>query len=565
MNAEEVKFFLRPNVSFKSTQSLRGHKGVGATFLAYGYSSFSVQTKQKDFSIGATLTGGRQWAESTTDNIPRPKFVGGNFSVPEIQNDLSGTCVEISLGTHRDERPRLSWLNIDEPEVWHKVLRIRTPLGGVYLKTGGIKPIYLIRVISAQGQSKDHLSESGGSEFYYPHDFNVCTRNKDINEISKKLVELEIVRKDMTQKLPADYRNLDCIWNIWGKDVLIDEEQPFREDFQDEQLSLISQHDVCVYGCFVKSRTVWETFQQDELGVRPQYKVIVGGLQLASDYMVQGDISTIPLTTAAGYQANAFIIIHFTNGNPDMGRKVFQPELKEIADILSRRVVAELRKFQPLLKADTGANFTNPSKKLDEWKDDQKEWAKTDPLRLVIEGCELALTSKPREEQDVIALFHELVGMQAIRGLRFFGTGYNTRYDSLYSYKYNKSHIFQKTNCFWGVDPDIAPSESGALVLEYKFSYDSLIRDIEKDEKNPKEINLVVCWELGSDAKKLFELSSYIVSQEGGTRETFGATHAAYMGTGRTTKVFEIICLQDFVEHYHEPASVIAKHETMFA
>ena len=46
---DEVKYFLRPNVSFKTGTDLRGHKGVGATFLAYGYSSFSVQTKQGDF------------------------------------------------------------------------------------------------------------------------------------------------------------------------------------------------------------------------------------------------------------------------------------------------------------------------------------------------------------------------------------------------------------------------------------------------------------------------------------------------------------------------------------
>jgi hypothetical protein len=91
------------------------------------------------------------------------------------------------------------------------------------------------------------------------------------------------------------------------------------------------------------------------------------------------------------YQANSFIIVHFTNGNPDMGRKVFQPELKEIADVLSRRVVSELRRYQALLKPDTGSNFTSTSKELDDWKDEQKEWFKTNQIRLVIEGKELAL------------------------------------------------------------------------------------------------------------------------------------------------------------------------------
>jgi hypothetical protein len=357
---------------------------------------------------------------------------------------------------------------------------------------------------------------------------------------------------------------LDCIWNIWSKDTLIDEDGAFREDFQDEQLSLISQHDIYVYGCFVRSRTVWESFQQDELGVRPQYKVIFGGLQLASDFMVQGDIAPIPLTTAAGYQANAFIVVHFTNGNPDMGRKVFQPELKEIADILSRRVVSEIRKYQALLKSDTGSTFTNPSKALEEWKDEQKEWLKKEPLRLIIQGKELALRSSPREEQDVIALMHELVCMDVIRGLRFFSTGYNTRYDSLYDYKYDRAHIFDRLKNFWGVDPNIVPAESGALVLEYKYSYESLLRDFEKEEKNPKEIDLLVCWQMGGDLKKMFDLTSYLPGQEGGTRETFAATHAAYMGSGRATKMFEIVCLSDVVEYYSDPVALVARHEATF-
>jgi hypothetical protein len=131
--------------------------------------------------------------------------------------------------------------------------------------------------------------------------------------------------------------------------------------------------------------------------------------------MIQGDLTTIPLTSAAGYQANSFIIVHFTDGNPDIGRKVFQPELKELADVLSRRVVSEIRKYQALLKPDTGAANANLSKELEEWKDTQKEWAKSNPLRLTLDQREITFLSLPREEQDVIALYHQLVGMGVIK------------------------------------------------------------------------------------------------------------------------------------------------------
>jgi hypothetical protein len=498
MSLEQVRLFLRPNVSFKENQNYRGYKGVGATFLAYGYTSFTVHTKRDSSLISATLSGGRQWAESTTENIPRPRFSAATFDVTELAGDSSGTCVEVVIGSHRDERPNFRWLGISDPNIWIKVLRLRTPLGGVYLKSGGIKPIYTLTVRGFTGKEETALLEEGKAEFYYPHEFGVSQRQKDISDISAKVAELGLARRDYAAKLPADFRNLDCVWNIWDKSHLLDSEGSFHDEFEDSQKNLITQHDVLVYGCFVRSRTVWETFQEDELGIRPQFKVIQGGMQLASDFMVQGDLYTIPLTTAAGYQANSFIIVHFTNGNPDMGRKVFQPELKDIADRISRRVVAELRKYQPLLKVDTGAADSNPSKDLDDWKDDQRAWQKKNPLRLAIEGKELALISVPREEQDIIALFHNLVGMGVIRGLKFYSTGYNTKYDGLFYYSYDKSHRFDSKQNFWSVDPAKAPSESGSLVLEYKYSMDGLIRDFEKEGKKPRRnspIGLLGRWD----------------------------------------------------------------------
>lgn len=46
MDTEQFKYCLRPNVSFKKNVDLRGHKGVGATFVAYGFSFLKLQTKK---------------------------------------------------------------------------------------------------------------------------------------------------------------------------------------------------------------------------------------------------------------------------------------------------------------------------------------------------------------------------------------------------------------------------------------------------------------------------------------------------------------------------------------
>src|ERR1700721_3465561 len=74
MNEEQIKYCLRPSVSFKKQADLRGHKGVGATFLAYGFSFLKLQTKQTGLQIAAVLRQGRQWAEDNSGTVPRPRF-----------------------------------------------------------------------------------------------------------------------------------------------------------------------------------------------------------------------------------------------------------------------------------------------------------------------------------------------------------------------------------------------------------------------------------------------------------------------------------------------------------
>ena len=44
-----------------------------------------------------------------------------------------------------------------------------------------------------------------------------------------------------------------------------------------------------------------------------------GGLQMASDFMPQGDLLPIPLKRYIGYQRNTHVIVHFMQGTPDLG------------------------------------------------------------------------------------------------------------------------------------------------------------------------------------------------------------------------------------------------------
>jgi hypothetical protein len=103
MNENEFKYCLRPSVSFKRQADLRGHKGVGATFIAYGFSFVKLQSRQAGLNLAAILRQGRQWAEDSSGTVPRPKFEAVEFSVPELAKETSGTCAEVIVGQANGE------------------------------------------------------------------------------------------------------------------------------------------------------------------------------------------------------------------------------------------------------------------------------------------------------------------------------------------------------------------------------------------------------------------------------------------------------------------------------
>ena len=178
---------MRPNVSFKSYREARGHKGVGASFLAYGFSAIKAQSFRGNTKIAALLRQGRQWAEDTSETISRPTFEEQEFSVKELIGESSGTSIEVILGNDQGVRPRnLSWLGAHNADQWAEVLRIKTPVGGVYLETSRFSPNIIINVINAEGNTSSVTLDK--PEYYYPHEFPGI-KAESISGIEKALVK----------------------------------------------------------------------------------------------------------------------------------------------------------------------------------------------------------------------------------------------------------------------------------------------------------------------------------------------------------------------------------------
>lgn len=541
MDLNQVKFCFRPNVSFKSRKVSRGHKGVGATFLAYGFSAIRIFTKTSSSTISGQMRNGRQWAEDHTDSYPRPVFELSELRPIELENEKSGTAIEILIG---EQRPQLPWLGASSAAQWYDVLRIKTPLGGIYLSAGGRKQdtVVTVDVMDLAGTITQLADKN--TEYYYPHDMPILQKVASISEIEKAVAEIKGDPSTRLNRLNDKYRRLDAMYEVWsGKDILAD--AVLSRNLDEDQKILVEKHNVTVYGCFVSTAKSWGVFQKETLKVRTNAVLLRGGLQFASDFMPQGDLSVIPLTSTIGYQANTHVIIHLTDGNPDMGRKVFQPEIKVLGDELARRIVDVFKRYLSLVREDTGISNIQSSRILWEFKKQQEEHLSKHPLQFRSGDRKLSIISEPQSEQDVVALFHELLGMGLLQGFGIYSTSESEKYDCIFHTDVtSREQLFSEEQPLGVSERVLEDGQSPPWVLEYKFDSDSLIADFSKELKHISDVRLLVCWSIGSKTRAEFNLRPYLAGDEGSTRQIFGTTHAAYQD--RELR-FDIIALQDLL------------------
>jgi signal transduction histidine kinase len=71
MGERELRYCFRPSVSFKSRRESRGHKGVGATFLGYGFNNIQIHTRKEHAELSVQLSNGRSWADDYSGTISR--------------------------------------------------------------------------------------------------------------------------------------------------------------------------------------------------------------------------------------------------------------------------------------------------------------------------------------------------------------------------------------------------------------------------------------------------------------------------------------------------------------
>ena len=236
-------------------------------------------------------------------------------------------------------------------------------------------------------------------------------------------------------KLPAKFKRLNAVYEVWDTEELVEFAQ------SDDDKKHVRHHQVWAYGFFCYSAPkVLDRYNDETAKLRKNLRIIRGGLQLATNQMPQGELITIPLTSNIGYQNQSHVVVHLSKADPDLGRKGFQPELQKLAERLAVSVVGRLKQWRHLLLTDRGSGGSHQEElALDEWITKQKAHELDNPLDLsnpnfFVPVNEISITAVPNSEQDVVALFNQLVAGGVIRGIRLMASSSHQQYDGLYRF-----------------------------------------------------------------------------------------------------------------------------------
>lgn len=321
---EEYIKFLAPNFSFKNGNT-RGHKGVGATYLAYGFNYIQIATKSPDFFAIGVMKNARKWL---TDEAPsgNPKVEPDSNAVVDMAFYDVDRGVSVTVNYDSTTYPKnLSWIGIDKAKDWLSILKVKTGLGAINEN----KKIKVDIVVIDKNGNKSR-ENSTGIEYLAIESFVSKSQNYTI--IQNQLSEL-FDKYGPQFRIPSKLSNLEAVYDKWEYTKILS-----LLSFTQEQRELIDIYRPTIIFYYVYSVNVWNKINE-KVGIRKGLNILYGGIQIAANDMPQGELIQIPLNKNIGRQNQAHIVIHFEKCCADLGRKGFKKEITDLAKEISRKLI----------------------------------------------------------------------------------------------------------------------------------------------------------------------------------------------------------------------------------
>ena len=156
---------------------------------------------------------------------------------------------------------------------------------------------------------------------------------------------------------------------------------------------------------------------------------------------------------------------------------------------------------------------------------------------------QLAIKKVPKYENDVIALFFELLGKGYLKGYQNFGLSQMDTYDARFVIKQTEDE-----------STPLPPSHDGQLsIVEFKIEADLLFREFETRDKDPRDLKLVIAWKEGSLSSTQFYFENIEYSRHHPNNVYPGVTR--YLEDTISGTQIQVLLLESVVDNIREKQS----------
>ena len=536
-NILSPNFTSKPYFGTATQRSLRGHKGVGLTFLAFRTDLFRFRTKVNgEVTFAAELTGGNSWVTSDDNNAQEPRIVSSDYSPDFLENHQTGTSFEFRVD-NLDRLP-INWLG------WYQI--VRTSTAAAFCDINQLHPWHnraqvRLTVVSSNGRQEEPpegFSDQFPLEFFYPH---TLIDSLDLDEFYRRHpAQITIPESEKNR-----YEAIHVKWDTDNIEAKLFEGGNIETGTDRHQAYLFTrEHLPSIYALFTHSQRVWR--DRLDVGLSPdrRRRFWRPGVQVISNQMPTGQLHDIALPYRAGNKERVLMLVELEGIKPDYGRKGFKSEVNTYLNHIATELISYFLANRPFLRPTAIAH--GPTSADAEAEADSRVKSAESLPDLGLEG--FSFVKEPQFENDVIALFMEMLAHRYIRGFEILSSSGGSQYDAVVNYKFTQNpqdllhHAVQ--NSLGIPKSNLAKQDLYGKNLEFKKSLDSLIADFDEETKLPNQVRFAVSWDEGNITDSGYELVDLTTSGAFGQREFHGQTHRLVM-EGSTIPVFMLKTIVD--------------------
>ncbi|WP_406177195.1 ATP-binding protein [Streptomyces canus] len=537
MSSADVERYLAPDVGNKRAAFLkglvRGHKGVGLTFLAYGFNLFEIESRTESEHYIVRLEGGRKWVEDEGDMEPP---VGRLEEIELGGGRLQGTGTIVTIALGPQSKPRS--LRHAFPSAAFAVTAIRNQTAAGIIEPPRIPKERDLNVTLEYRSHSETQTINVAPTYRHPH-----------NDLQEGYQTLDIgawLRKNRnSEPSPKERRAYHaCYWRMNRNELLelignrTSEQLSTREEIEE----FVDKHDVHVYTLFAYSAKYREHLGES-WSIPGNRQLHYPAIRIGTDGMISSWSREMSLTHRGFNVDRTWLLYTFRGIEPDLGRKDFPPEVHDFLDLTEEIVSNEIaRQSRPFMRP-TAPRTTTPEGYIPpQIKAYKRRENPLSPAYLPNFG-EICLRTEPASEQDVIALYSELTGLGVFRHFKpVFYSGFDF-YDSYFEYSPESVDRTVRRLYPGEDDLDVRAMEG---VAEFKYRGDSVIEDVVRSVKRWTDMTFLVCWDIGKDRKYGGDEITFTEPGSASDRLYHGVTHLARLQTGGEHTVF-VISLKDLM------------------